>query len=142
METKVKLVKTEEEKIFVLSIRRQVFIEGLNIPENIEIDKNEDKAKYVLAKVDGTPAGTARWRKTEEGFKLERFAVLNKFQQMGIGRKMTEFIIKQIPNQEKIYLYSQDTAIGFYEKIGFISVESPFEEAGIKHQKMIFLSIL
>lgn len=142
MEIKVKLVKTEEEKIFVLSIRRQVFIKGLNIPENIEIDKNEDKANYVLAKVDRTPAGTARWRKTEEGIKLERFAVLNKFQHMGIGRKMTEFIIKQIPKKEKIYLYSQDTAIGFYEKLGFISVESLFEEAGINHQKMVFSDIL
>lgn len=58
---------------------------------------------------------------------------------LGIGRKMTEFILGQIPKGEHIYLNSQDTAIEFYKNIGFKSVGSMFEEAGIPHQKMIYI---
>ncbi len=138
MDVQIKIVKTAEEKDSVLSIRREVFIQGLNIPEHIEIDNNEDQANYILAEIGNIPAGTARWRKTDKGIKLERFAVLNEYRSLGIGKKMTEFILDRIPNNEHIYLNSQDTAIGFYEKLGFQSVGPLFEEAGIQHQLMIF----
>ena len=35
-------------------------------------------------------------------------------------------------------LNSQETAIGFYEKLGFKVSGLPFSEAGIIHKKMIF----
>lgn len=138
MEAQIKTVNTPEEKASVLSIRRAVFIQGLDIPEHIEIDENEDAAHYVLAEVENTPVGTARWRQTKEGIKLERFAVLHEYRSLGIGKQMTEFILDHMPNDAHIYLNSQDTAIGFYEKLGFQSVGPLFEEAGIQHQQMIF----
>ncbi len=138
MEVQVKIVKTRKEKESVLSIRRDVFIKGLNIPEHIEIDANEDKATYVLAYVHKTPVGTARWRETDEGIKLERFAVLDGYRSLGIGRQLTEFIIGEISESQFIYLNSQESAIGFYKKLGFEPVGPRFEEAGILHQKMIY----
>ncbi|MBT5994905.1 MAG: GNAT family N-acetyltransferase, partial [Candidatus Marinimicrobia bacterium] len=96
MKVQVKIVKTQQEKASVLSIRREVFIKGLNIPENIEIDANEDKATYVLAIVDGQSVGTARWRKTDVGIKLERFAVLDAYRSNGVGKKMTIFILNHL----------------------------------------------
>ncbi|MDP6339987.1 MAG: GNAT family N-acetyltransferase [Candidatus Marinimicrobia bacterium] len=138
MDVYVKIVETVAEKESVLSIRRDVFIRGLNIPKHIEIDENENNANYVLATVGETPVGTARWRKTDEGIKLERFAVLDGYRSMGVGRIMTEFIINQFSGNEHIYLNSQDTAIGFYEKLGFESVGPMFQEAGIQHQKMVY----
>ena len=139
MNVKVKNVKTSAEKSSVISIRKDVFIKGMNIPKSLEIDDNEDDAHYVLAYLGNTPVGTARWRSTDEGIKFERFAVLDGFRLLGIGRKMTEFILGQIPKGEQIYLNSQDTAIEFYKNIGFKSVGPMFEEVGIPHQKMIYI---
>ena len=139
MNVKVKNVKTSAEKSSVISIRKDVFIKGMNIPKSLEIDDNEDDAHYVLAYLGNTPVGTARWRSTDEGIKFERFAVLDGFRLLGIGRKMTKFILSQIPKGEHIYLNSQNTAIEFYKNIGFKSVGPMFEEVGIPHQKMIYI---
>ena len=138
MDVNVKIVKSHSEKELVLSIRKDVFIRGLNIPEYLEIDKNEDMATYVLAYVKNKPVGTARWRKTKKGIKLERFAVLEKYRSNGIGEKMTKFILKNLKENQLIYLYAQDSAIKFYEKLGFKSIGNLFKEVGINHQEMIY----
>ena len=138
MDVNVKIVKSRSEKELVLSIRKDVFIKGLNIPEYLEIDKNEDMATYVLAYVKNKPVGTARWRKTKKGIKLERFAVLEKYRSNGIGTKMTKFILKNLEETQLIYLYAQDSAIKFYEKLGFKSIGNLFKEVGINHQEMIY----
>ena len=138
MEVNVKIVESDNEKESVISIRRIVFIQELNIPEHMEIDDNEDLATYVLAKVEGKNVGTARWRETNSGIKLERFAVLNQYRSYGVGTAMTKFILKQLDQSKLIYLNAQESAISFYEKLGFDSIGSMFDEVGIAHQKMIF----
>ena len=138
MDVNVKIVESNDEKEFVISIRRIVFIQELNIPEHMEIDDNEDLATYVLAKVEGKNVGTARWRETNSGIKLERFAVLNQYRSYGVGTAMTKFILKQLDQSKLIYLNAQESAISFYEKLGFDSTGSMFDEVGIAHQKMIF----
>ena len=138
MDVQLNIVKTNNEKNLALNIRREVFIKGLNIPEHLEIDSNEESSKYILAKVDGKSVGTARWRKTDEGMKLERFAVLNDYRSIGIGTMMTKFILNQLKNSKLIYLNAQESAISFYEKIGFKPIGPRFKEVNIEHQKMIY----
>nr|GFD49624.1 hypothetical protein [Tanacetum cinerariifolium] len=48
--------------------------------------------RHYLARVDGQPAGAARWRPTANGVKLERFAVLDEFRNQGVG----EALVKQV----------------------------------------------
>ena len=140
MEVNVKIIETTDEKVAVLAIRRTVFTEEQNISQNIEIDANEEKANYILAYVDGQPVGTARWRETELGIKLERFAVLPHFRCHGIGKKLTRFILNEMNSQKSIYLNAQESVIPFYQKCGFQTVGPKFDEAnGIPHQKMIYL---
>ena len=138
MDVQLNIVKTNDEKNLALNIRREVFIKGLNIPEHLEIDSNEESSKYILAKVDGKSVGTARWRKTDEGMKLERFAVLNDYRSIGIGTMMTKFILNQLKNSKLIYLNAQESAILFYEKLGFKPIGPRFREVNIEHQKMIY----
>ena len=138
MEVNVKIVESDNEKESVISIRRIVFIQELNIPEHMEIDDNEDLAIYVLAKIEGKNVGTARWRETNSGIKLERFAVLNQYRSYGVGTAMTKFILKQLDQSKLIYLNAQESSISFYEKLGFDSTGSMFDEVGIAHQKMIY----
>ena len=52
--------------------------------------------------------------------------------------KLNEFILKQVPANRTIYLNSQESAIGFYENLGFEVSGSSFKEAGIIHKKMIY----
>ena len=138
MELKIKLVRTPREQKNVLDIRRSVFIDEQQIPVEIEIDAFEESAIYVIAYFDEEAVGTARWREIGNTVKLERFAVLKNYRNKGIGRKLTMFIIDRIPQGKIIFLNSQESAIGFYSKLGFISKGPLFEEANILHQKMIF----
>ena len=138
MELKIKLVRTPQEQKNVLDIRRSVFIDEQQIPVEIEIDAFEESAIYVIAYFDEEAVGTARWREIGNTVKLERFAVLKNYRNKGIGRKLTMFIIDRIPQGKIIFLNSQESAIGFYSKLGFLSKGPLFKEANILHQKMIF----
>src|SRR5438105_1566854 len=66
----------------VFAIRHEVFVIGQNCPADLE-RANEEESTHFLATVDGEAAGASRWRKTTDGYKLERFAVLDKFRGLG-----------------------------------------------------------
>ena len=138
MKLKIKLASSKNDLENVLKIRKLVFIKEQQIPTSIEIDKNENKSFYILAYFESQPVGTARWRDSGEGIKLERFAVLKQFRKKGIGSALTDFIIDHVPKERKIYLNSQHSAIGFYKKLGFVAEGPTFKEADITHQKMIY----
>ena len=137
MNIKIELVKTKEDYRKVLDIRREVFIEEQNVPENIEIEY-EDEAFHVLVSDNGQPIATGRWRKTDIGFKLERFAVLEHLRRKGVGKALVIFILNQIPNDNTIYLHAQEDVIKFYENLGFVIIGDKFLEADIVHAKMIY----
>ena len=42
----------------------------------------------------------------------------SEFRQQGIARRMMDLTLEQLPGQH-VYLFTDDDAIGFYEKIGF-----------------------
>ena len=119
---------------------RVVFIEEQNVPEDIEIEY-EDESFHVLVS-DGTqPVATGRWRKTSEGYKLERFAVLKEFRTKGIGRDIVKFVLDQIPSEDMIYLHAQESVIKFYKDLGFTIIGSTFIEADIVHAKMVYKKV-
>ena len=125
----------ELEKVF--AIRRQVFVVEQNCPPELEWEF-EDESTHFLATVDDVPAGAARWRKTDKGYKLERFAVLNEFRGLGVGQELVKAVLAHLPaDADYIYLHAQIQAMGLYEKAGFKATGPEFEEAGIRHYKMV-----
>ena len=114
MEIKVRLATTREELDHAREIRKKVFIMEQNVPEDVEIDQYEDTSKHIIALIDNRFIGTARWRKTENGIKLERFAVLKEKRGLGIGKELVRFILEQIKAEPVIYLHAQDHVISFY----------------------------
>ena len=131
-----KVIDVENLKI-VHAIRYEVFVEGQNCPAELE-RANEEESTHFLAKVNGVPAGACRWRKTENGYKLERFAVLNTFREMGVGQQMVKTVLNDLPKDaEYVYLNSQIDAVTLYEKFGFVKEGLEFTEAGIRHYKMV-----
>jgi predicted GNAT family N-acyltransferase len=143
MPTKIEVSKIEVSKVSdpsdlekAFAIRREVFVDEQNCPPELERE-NEDVSTHFLATVDGEPAGAARWRKTDKGYKLERFAVLSKFRG-GVGAELVKAVLADLPADAGcIYLHAQTPAVTLYEKFGFEKVGPEFEEAGIKHYKMV-----
>ncbi|MXV15858.1 GNAT family N-acetyltransferase [Hufsiella ginkgonis] len=122
------------EKVF--AIRRIVFVGEQNCPPELEWE-HEDESTHFLATVNDEPAGACRWRKTENGYKLERFAVLKEFRGQGVGQELVRTVLADLPEDASyVYLNAQIDAIGLYQKFGFKKVGAQFEEAGIQHFKM------
>ncbi len=120
-------------------LRTQVFVEEQKIDSRLEIDENENIASYVVVYADGKPVSTGRYRETEKGIKMERFATLPEYRGKGLGRIVVNELLKEIlPLEKTIYLHSQESAVDFYLKNGFILIGEPFLEAGIRHYKMIY----
>jgi len=123
------------EKVF--AIRREVFVVEQNCPPELEWEY-EDESTHFLATVDDIPAGAARWRKTDKGYKLERFAVLPEFRGLGVGQELVKAVLDDLPaDANYIYLHAQIQAVGLYQKFGFDITGPEFEEAGIRHYKMV-----
>lgn len=120
------------------AIRRKVFVEEQHCPADLEY-QNDDISTHFLATCNGLPCGAARWRKTDNGSKLERFAVLPPYRGRGVGAQLLKAVLADIPAATgMIYLNAQVPAIAFYTAFGFKAVGERFEEAGIMHQQMIY----
>lgn len=118
------------------AIRDTVFVHGQHVPARLE-HEDDDIAHHFLATVGDIPVGAARWRKTEQGYKLERFAVLEEYRGKGIAAAMIKTVLADLPEDATyIYLNAQLDAVPVYEKNGFVKIGEQFEEAGIQHFKM------
>ena len=118
-------------------IRHKVFVEEQNCPPEIEYEFEEISTHFLL-KYNNNPICTSRYRKTNEGIKLERFAVLKEYRKKGIGHKILKYMLNDLKDfMGLIYMHAQVDVIPFYEKMGFIKQGGKFEEAFIMHYKMI-----
>ena len=115
------------------AIRTKVFVEEQGVDAALEYDHEDEAHHYLLILADKAIA-TARWRETDKGIKLERFAVLPGFRNRGIGEIILREVLKDvIPLKKMIYLHSQINATSFYERNGFTKFGEQFAEAGIEH---------
>ncbi|QDH77825.1 GNAT family N-acetyltransferase [Echinicola soli] len=125
----------------VFGIRQEVFVVGQNVPPAEEYDEFEEISTHVLAILDNVPVGTARWRVTEKGIKLERFAVLAEARGKGVGQALVKATLDDIASAEGtdgkyLYLHAQLQAVPLYAKFGFEKVGDIFSECDILHYKM------
>ncbi len=125
------------------TIREKVFVGEQNVPADAEYDAHDRAAttRHYLARVDGQSAGAARWRPTDHGVKLERFAVLPAFRDHGVGEALVHQVLADVraeaPDAAQVYLHAQLRAIPLYERTGFSKVGDMFAECDIQHYKMV-----
>ena len=120
------------------AIRQKVFVEEQMVDKREEYDEFEVSSIHYLAFVNDRPVGTARWRITGDGIKLERFAVLKEFRNAKAGRSILMKVLEDVrPLGKKIYLNAQVTAMNFYRREGFVAEGELFVEANIDHYKMV-----
>lgn len=129
------------------AIRRDVFVVEQNVPEAEEYDEFETISHHFLATFQdkkglSSACGTARWRRTSKGIKLERFAVRKKFRGKGVGKALVKAVLDDVfslqPEPiESIYLHAQVSAMPLYASFGFKAVGPLFDECNIQHCKMV-----
>lgn len=138
----IKKITNEKELEKAFEIRKTVFVEEQKVSPEEEYDEFEKISTHFLAFLDDKEAGTARWRFTEKGIKLERFAVLASARNQGVGQALVKSVLEDVKNAKDttgklIYLHAQLTAMPLYQKFQFKAVGEMFEEANIQHYKMI-----
>ena len=118
------------------NIRHEVFVIGQNCPEEIEWEFEEESTHFLV--FDNKEAvATARHRETNNGYKLERFAVLESKRGNGYGNIVLKAILEDLSIfKGNIYMHAQEDVIPFYEKMGFEKEGDLFIEANITHYKM------
>lgn len=143
MQITVKKIETEEELQQAFDIRKEVFVKEQNVPEDEEYDEFEKSSTHFLAESEeGFAYGTARWRETNEGIKVERFAVLQGARRKGVGMGLMEAVLEDIEQADdtrgkKIYLHAQLDAVPMYKRFGFEEEGDIFDECGIDHYRMV-----
>lgn len=120
------------------SVRRSVFVEEQNVLPDEEFEF-EDESVHFLLFYQEVPVATARWRVIENSIKLERFAVLKNYRNLGLGSIILQTVLNDLKGRpEPIYLHSQLKALPFYERAGFVRKGDIFSECDILHYKMVY----
>ncbi|MEM0940605.1 MAG: GNAT family N-acetyltransferase [Bacteroidota bacterium] len=133
--------QTEAEKKKAFAIREEVFVVEQKVPAEEEFDEYEGVSHHFVALDENDePIGSARWRLTNKGIKLERFTVKENLRGKGLGTKIVQTVLDDISgNTEKgtcLYMHSQLDAVPLYTKFGFQKKGDRFEECGIMHYLM------
>lgn len=121
-----------------LTIRRDVFIKEQGVSEEIEIEGEEGCLHFVLYQ-DDNPVATCRLLKKEHHVaKLQRMAVLKEGRGLQLGKELMREAEKIAAEHgiNEIILGAQNTAIGFYEKLGYQIEGDEFLDANIPHHMM------
>ncbi len=139
----VHAVRNGREWEAVRAIRTQVFVDEQGCPPELEWDEHESTSRHMVGKLDGTEIAAARWRSVwlneRAHAKLERFAVLPEYRGRGLGRRLVEEVIAdaRLAGFDRFVVHAQQHLEGFYGSFGFETVSDVFEEAGIRHVKMV-----
>ena len=123
------------------SIREQVFVLEQQVPRDAENDAFESTANHYVATCEGVPCGAARWRVTDQGIKLERFAVLQNYRNRKVGAELLKLVLQDVHATHagsKVYLNAQLPAVDFYKQNGFATEGDMFTECDIQHYKMVY----
>ena len=116
-------------------IRRSVFIQEQNIPEDEEWDDQDPISLHFVVYDQNQAIGTARLLQNNS---IGRVAVLKQYRGEGIGLLLMKQIIQVAEQQKREYLKlsAQAYATGFYENLGFIVEGDEYLDCGIPHIDM------
>ncbi|PCI07802.1 MAG: GNAT family N-acetyltransferase [Gammaproteobacteria bacterium] len=125
----------EKDKNALTQIRKIVFIEEQNVPQDMEWDGHDETAIHYLARFNDKVIACARLKTDGQ---IGRMAVLENYRRQGIGNKLLVFVIQHAitNNFKQLFLHAQVDAIPFYEKQSFIAHGDIFIEADIPHREM------
>ena len=121
-------------------VREEVFVHEQNIPLDMEWDSADQTALHAVAFNGlGQAVGTARLlANTETTAKVGRMAVKRALRGLGIGQDLLQVLLGSAKQrgQLEVVLHAQCSALGFYERAGFMQRGETFDEVDIPHIEM------
>ena len=88
---KIRIAHWPEDRDTLSHIRRLVFIEEQNVPEDMEWDEYDATSTHYLASLNGQTIATARLKPDGQ---IGRMAVLPPYRNQGIGSKLMKFVLQ------------------------------------------------
>ena len=139
MELDIRFIQNSKDMLSCLELRRTVFIEEQNVPENEEVDGDDPVCEHILLTISDIPVGAARLKYYDDFVKVQRGCVLKNYRGQGIGSNIINFIIRHVEKNDirsSVRLGSQFHALEFYKGLGFIEFGEEYLDAGILHKDM------
>jgi len=133
---KVRTADWAQDRNVLSAIRRRVFIQEQNVPEDMEWDEHDSHAiHFVVTAAEGHAVGCARLLPNGH---FGRMAVLVAWRNKGVGRALLQAAEREAlaRGHHLMNLSAQKHAAGFYLRHGFVSMGDDFMEAGIAHVRM------
>ena len=127
-----------QERETCFSLRHKIFVEGQNVPVELEKDSLDGSAIHFLAFFNKESVGVARLIIDNNIGIIGRVGVIDSFRNLGIGKNIMLSIIDHAKsiNLIELKLGAQGHAINFYEKLGFQKFGEKYFDANISHFKM------
>ncbi len=141
----IKVVNLPEELVAITVIRKSVFQEEQGVDPDLDFDGQDEFCEQLIAYLDDQYVGTARIRYLDKKTaKIERLAVLPIARGQGIGKKIMEKALEIIASKNipEVVIYAQEYVKALHQQMGFQEEGEIFEEAGIRHVKMIKLLVV
>lgn len=137
----IRLTDWRTDRVRLFAVRNTVFVQEQQVPLDEEEDEWDATATHFLAETaQGEVVATARLLHTGQ---IGRMAVLKAWRGQGTGRLMLQAVLRHAQQRGLvIFLHAQLSALGFYEKAGFIAEGEIFIDAGIPHRVMRLNAIL
>ncbi|MEM1441198.1 MAG: GNAT family N-acetyltransferase [Verrucomicrobiota bacterium] len=122
-----------------VALRQRILRDPLGLVYT-EADLEEERGErhLILDQAGRLVGGLAVKVLTPERWKIRQVAVAESEQGRGYGNLLMEHAMQKAreANVEEIVIHAREVVVPFYEKLGFVCVEEPFEEVGIPHRRM------
>jgi len=126
---------THQELLQIFELRQKVFMIEQNIHE-VDIDEFDEKALHCFVKKDGRIVSYARLIYHHDQLYIGRVCTDILYRKHGYTKAIMESLMEQY---EVLAVSAQLPVIPFYRKLGFNLVGNKYKEAGIWHQKMVWI---
>jgi predicted GNAT family N-acyltransferase len=121
-----------------VELRREILRRPLGLDFSLEQLQGEDTDTHVAAFDGEELVGCLVLTPQEQDLKMRQVAVAVNRQGTGVGRNLVKASEEIAAEQgfARITLHARDTAIPFYERLGYQVEGEPFVEVGIPHRAM------
>ncbi len=121
-------------------LRFEVLRRPLGMPEGSEENPAEARAEHLVAHDAGHVVGCVMFLADPDGQggKLLQMAVAEARRGQDLGRTLVRELERHVAARgvAQVHMHARETAIGFYERLGYAVVGEPFTEVGLPHRLM------
>jgi ribosomal protein S18 acetylase RimI-like enzyme len=122
-----------------MELRYRVLREPLGHPRTAVAFPFESESLHVVALASGVLVGCVLFHpESAEKGRLFQMAVSPSLQSRGIGRQLVARLEHEVRSRgfREVTLHARQTAVSFYERLGYGCFDAPFVEVGIPHRHM------